>query len=103
MAVLDIDYEGRQFLLDIEDLDTDQMRTIERFGIPNLKALEERFQEGDLDALTAYYWLCLVQNGEPGARIERVRFKPLKFLVALAMAAKKIADAAEADAESGKE
>jgi len=83
MSVLEIQYEGRTFLLDIEDMTTEDARAIERFGIPNLLALEDGMKVADVKSITAYYWLCLVQNGEPGARIERVQCKPLKFLKAL--------------------
>jgi hypothetical protein len=81
---LKVTYESKEYLLDLEDMDTDQARAMERLGVPNLKALEEGIGAGDVDALTVAYWLMLTQNGEPGARIERVKFKPIKFLRALA-------------------
>lgn len=84
MAAIEITYEDHEYLLDLEDMDTDQARVMERFGVPHLKALEDGMAMGDVKALTVYYWLMLVQNGESGARIERVKFKPVKFLKALA-------------------
>jgi hypothetical protein len=80
---LKITYEDREYLLDLEDLDTDQARAFERIGVKNLKAFEDGIGEGDVSALTCAYWLMLIQNGEPGARIERVKFRPIKFLKAI--------------------
>lgn len=95
--MLEISYDGRDYLLDLDDLDQEQARAMERFGVPNLKALEEGISEGDLSALTVAYWVMLVQNGEPGARLERVRFKPIKFIKAIGVAAL-AAEKAEKDA-----
>ena len=75
---MNVKYEGQEFDLDLEDMDTDQARAMERFGVPNLKALEDGVAEGNLDALTVVYWLMLQQNGD-GTRIDRVKFKPIKF------------------------
>lgn len=94
---LDLHYEGKDYTLDLEDLDTDQMRAAERFGLPNLRALEEGIEAGDLVALTVAYWLMLVQNGEPGTRLERVKFKPIKFLRAWGEAARRELDEAVED------
>lgn len=95
MAVLDVTYEGKDYLLDLEDMDTDDARAMERVGVKNLKALEEGISQGDVNALTVAFWLMLKQNGEPGARIERVRFKPIKFIMALAVASEKAKDDGE--------
>lgn len=84
---LHVNYDGREYDLDLEDLDMAQGRAMERFGVPNLKALEEGIAEGDLSALTVAYWVMLQQNGEPGARLERVNFKPIKFIKAVGEAA----------------
>jgi hypothetical protein len=97
MAALEIEYEDRIYLLDLEDMEIEHVRAMERFGIASLKALEERFAEGDLNAILVYYWLCLVQNGEPAARLERVRCRPIKFVKAMGVAAKKAAKAAESE------
>lgn len=95
MAVLDLTYEGKSYLLDLEDMDTDEARAMERFGVPSLKALTEGVAEGNVDSLTVIYWLMLRQNGEPGARLERVKFKPIKFLQAFGAAKPVKADGAE--------
>lgn len=97
MAVLEVKYEGKEYLLDVEDMDTDDARAMERIGVKNLKALQDGISEGDTSALTVAYWLMLKQNGEPGARIERVKFKPIKFLMAVALAGEKAAEDETAD------
>lgn len=83
-----ITYDKREYILDLDDMDTDEARAMERFGVPNLKAFEDGIGEGDTDSLTVAYWLMLKQNGEPGVRIDRVKFHPIKFLKALGKAAK---------------
>lgn len=95
MAALKINYEGNEYFLDLEDMDTNEARTIERSGVKNLKALEEGVGEGDVACLNALYWLMLVQNGEPGARIDRVSCKPIKFLRALGEASQEAAESGE--------
>lgn len=86
MAVLKISYEDREYDLDLDEMDTDQARAMERFGVKNLKALEEGLLEGDIGPLQVAYWLMLTQNGEPGARLERMKFKPMKFAKGIALA-----------------
>ena len=98
MAALDIDYDGTKYLLDMEDLTTDQLRAAERFGVKNLKELEVGVAEGDASALQVTYWVMLRQNGQEGQRLERVSFKPVKFLHALATAAQSEADRVKAEA-----
>jgi hypothetical protein len=98
MAALEISYEGKDYLLDLEDMDTDEARAIERFGVKNLKALEDGIGEGDISALTVAYWLMLKQSGEPGVRLERVKFKPVKFIMALGVASQKATEDEAEDA-----
>ncbi len=100
---LHVEYDGRSYDLDLEDMDTDDARAMERFGVPNLKALEIGITEGNIDALTVAYWVMLKQNGEPGARLERVKFKPIKYIKALINATSDATEAAKAkEAEEGK-
>lgn len=99
MAILEVKYEGTEYLLDLEDMDTIQAFAMERFGVKTLRALTDGVGEGDVKALTVVYCLMLQQNGEPGARLEHVKFKPIKFLTALGTA-KPIGDD---DVEPGKE
>jgi hypothetical protein len=96
---LTVTYEGVARVLDIEDMDTDEARAMERFGVKNLKQLDEGISAGDIDALTVAFWLMLKQNGEPGVRIDHVKFKPVKFVKAL-LAAVPTKDA-EADEGNG--
>lgn len=96
MAALEISYEGKEYTLDLEDMDTDDARAMEGVGVKNLKALEDGIDEGDVSALRVAFWLMLKQSGEPGVRIERVKFKPIKFLMALAVASQNATEAAEA-------
>jgi hypothetical protein len=101
MAVMEFTYEGREFILDLEDMDTDQARAMERYGVPNLKTLTEGILNGDLKALTVLYWLALIQDGEEGTRLEKVRIKPVKLLMALT--AKKSEGSNPEDDELGKD
>jgi hypothetical protein len=96
MAGLTIDYEDHEYELDLDEMDTDQARAMERFGVKNLKTLEEGILEGDVACLQVAYWLMVVQNGEPGARLDRQKFKPMKFAKAIAMAMLLMIQAAEA-------
>lgn len=99
MAALKVNYENNEYLLDLEELDTDDTAAMARFGVKTLKAFEEGISEGDPVCLTIAYWLMLKQNGEPGARLERVKMKPIKFLKALAAAEKTGVE----DEEAGKD
>lgn len=87
MALL-IKYDDREYILDLEDMDDDEARAMERFGVKNLREFDEGISDGDLDALTVAYWLMKKQNGEPGVRLERMKFRPIAFLHALGEAAK---------------
>jgi hypothetical protein len=86
MAALKVEYEGESYTLDLEDMDTDEARAMERYGVPNLKALEDGVSVGDVSALTVMYWLMLRQSGEGDVRLDRVKIKPVKFIHALAAA-----------------
>lgn len=95
MALL-VTYEDVEYVFDIEDMDTDEARAMERYGVKNLKALEEGISEGEVDALSVAFWLMRRQNGEPGARLDHVKFKPVKFIKSL-MAAKLSEDVEESE------
>jgi hypothetical protein len=97
---LHVTYDGREYDLDLEDMDTDDARAMERFGVPNLKTLELGITEGSIDALTVAYWMMLKQNGEPGARLERVKFKPIKYIKALITATSDAAEKAKAEEDA---
>jgi hypothetical protein len=89
MAVLEIVYEGDDYLLDLDDMDLNDGRAMERFGVKHLRALEEGISAGEVDALTVAYWQMLKQSGQPGARLDHVVFKPVKFIKALVEASAK--------------
>lgn len=91
-----IEYEGKSFDLDIEELEVDEARVIKRYAGMTLKGFEEGLAEGDPDALTCLYWLILRQNGEEH-NIERIKFKPVKLARAVSVAQE--AEAAKAKAE----
>src|ERR1700761_6129146 len=92
---MQVEYEGKTYDLDLEDMDTDEAAVIERSGVPNLQELENGVARGDLTALRAVFWLMLHQAGET-VRIDRVKYRPVKFLRALAKASE---DEAKAKAE----
>lgn len=102
---LHVEYEGKEYDLDLEDMDTDEARAMERFGVKSLQMLEEGIVSGEIDALIVAYWIMLRQNGEPGARLDRMRIKPLKFVKALLAAAaeNKKAEEAKKKAEGGED
>lgn len=97
-----VNYENVERSLDIEDMDLAQARAMERFGVKNLKQLDTGIADGDVDALTVAFWLMLVQNEQPGARLDHVSFKPVKFVKAL-LAAQKTGDSAEAESQGNDE
>lgn len=95
-----IKYEERELVFDIEDMDTDQARAMERFGVPNLKALQDGIFAGDVSALTVCYWLAMDQSGEAAVRLDQVKFKPAKFLAEFGKAQKAEVEAAKKAAEA---
>lgn len=85
---MDIVYEGKSYVLDLEDMDTHDTAVMEREAkIPTLVALEEGIQTGSVNALVFCFWLALKQSGEP-VRYSNVSVKPIKFLRAIADAVK---------------
>lgn len=92
MALVRVEYDGKQYAFDMEDMTTNDAEVMEQAGIPTLKALAERLSEGERVALTFVYWLMKRQDGSK-ARLDQVagEFKPMRFLRAL--------DEAQADTE----
>jgi hypothetical protein len=99
---LDVKYGGESYVLDMEDMDTDEARAMERYGIPDLRTLQEGIQNGKLDCLTFSFWLARRQNGEDGARLDKTTVRPVKWLNALTRASDAALKAAEAKAAEGK-
>lgn len=79
---MNVEYEGKGYIFDLEDMDTDDAAVMEAAGIPNLKALGERLVSGERIALQFTFWLMQKQGGAK-TRFEAVQFKPLRFIRAL--------------------
>ena len=91
-----IDYDGKQYEFDLDEIDVSQATTIKRkFGL-TLLSLESGLREGDPDALRCIYWLMLTQAGER-VNIDNVNFKIVKFANAIQQANIREAEAAEAE------
>lgn len=80
-----IKYEDQWYTLDLQEMTLDDAKAMEDVGIPNLKELEAGISTGDLNALTVAFWQMQKQSGQD-VELLKVRFKPLKFLVACAEA-----------------
>jgi hypothetical protein len=77
-----LNYEGRDYTFDLEEITLQQARTIKSQCGITLLGLEAGLENGDPDALRAIFWLMLVQNGEQ-ADIDRVDCKIVKFARAI--------------------
>lgn len=100
---MNVNYEGKIYAFDLEDIDIDQATVIKRkFGL-TLLSLEAGLREGDPDALRAIYWIMLTQDGQR-ANIDNVKFKIVKFANAIQQANEDEIVAAEEKAKAeGKE
>ena len=88
-----INYEGRVYDLDFEEITLKQLSVIKNFCHISLNGLQAGLAEGDADALRAFFWLMQVNSGFKVA-IQDVDFKVLKFASAIQQAS---AEEAEAD------
>jgi hypothetical protein len=79
---VNINYEGKDYGLDLDDVDISQATTIYRKFNLTLLGLEVGLREGNPDALRAIYWLMLSQDGQR-VNIDNVIFKIVKFANAL--------------------
>lgn len=101
---LAIEYRGREYTLDLEEMTLEEGRVMEKHGVPNLMALEEGIGRGDVSALSVAFWIMLRQSGQPDQRIDRIEgagFMPIKFLKALIRATQD--QAPEGDGEGNAE
>lgn len=99
MSVMHINYDGKEYTFDLEEIDVRQAGIIkDKCGL-TLMGLEAGLSEGDPAALRAVYWLMLCQNEEK-ADIEQVNFKIVKF--ARAVDAASTTEDDEAEAPKGK-
>jgi hypothetical protein len=79
---MQITYDSTTYTLDLEEIDNLEAHTIKRYAGLTLAGLEKSLAEGDVDGLQSLFWLMLHQSGE-NHNIERVRFKPLRFAMAI--------------------
>jgi hypothetical protein len=84
---MNIDFEGREYTLDLDDITVAQAKVIKVHRQLTLKGLSEGLNELDPDALVAVYWLMRVQSGDTGIDIDRIDFPAIKFAEAVAKAA----------------
>ncbi len=87
-----IQFEDREYDLDLDEIDVAQAKVIKIHRGLTLKGLSDGLNELDADALAAAYWLMCVQSGLTGVNIDQVNFKIIRFAEAIA----KAAEAAEA-------
>jgi hypothetical protein len=93
-----IDFEDREYVLDLDDITVAQAKVIKVHRGLTIKALSEGLSELDADSLVAVYWLMKIQSGETGIDIDRVDFKAVRFAEAMAIAAQaEAADKTEDD------
>lgn len=92
---MQVEYDSKTYTLDLEEIDNLEAHTIKRYAGLTLAGLERSLAEGDPEGLQSLYWLMLHQSGEVH-NIDKVRFKPIKFAMALGEA-QKATVAAEAD------
>ena len=82
-----VDFEDKQYNLDIEDIDVRQAMVIKVKTGFNLLQWQAALEQADVDAIKALYWLMLAQNGV-AADIDIVNFKIIKFANAVKAAQK---------------
>lgn len=82
-----VDFEGRQWNLDIEEIEVAQAMVIKVKTGYNLLQWQAALEQADVDAIKALYWLMLAQNGV-GSDIDRVNFKLIRFVNAVKAAEK---------------
>ena len=84
---MNVDFEGKTYALDIEDIDVRQAMVIKVKTGYNLLQWQAALEQADVDAIKALYWLMLAQNGV-GSDIDQVNFKLIKFANAIKAAQK---------------
>ena len=62
-----IDFEGRDWKLDLDAVGIDEWRIVKRNYKMTPKAVQNGVDEADPDSMTVIYWLMLLQNGQAGA------------------------------------
>lgn len=82
MAAMTVKYDGETYLFDMEDITVGQARTLKTVFDVTMGTLGEKLGDQDPDAMTAVYWLMMVQNDNP-VPIDQIDFKIIKFANAL--------------------
>jgi hypothetical protein len=85
---MEVDYEGKVYDLDFDEVTVQQAKVIKVHCGLSLKGLEQGLADGDADALRALFWLMTVNSGET-ASIDTIDFKIVKFSKAIQEAAEK--------------
>jgi hypothetical protein len=82
-----INFDGKQYSLDVDEIDVAQAMVIKVKTGFNLLQWQAALEEGDVLAVKALYWLMLAQNGI-ASDIDLVNFKLVRFIEAVGEASK---------------
>lgn len=82
-----INFDGKSYNLDVDEIDVAQAMVIKVKTGFNLLQWQAALEEGDVLAVKALYWLMLAQNGI-ASDIDLVNFKLVKFIEAVGEASK---------------
>ena len=85
---MQVTWDGEDYLLDLDDMDTTEARYIKKKTGYNPVELQEAMFGIDADAMSAIYWLMLKQSGKPMVNFENVNIKLVKFAEAVVAAYK---------------
>lgn len=92
-----VNFEGRDWTLDLDEIDYSQAKALKRQHGLTLIALQDGLKQADPDALGALYWLMKAQSGV-AVDMNKVNFKIVQFGIALSDASdREEAEAAEVD------
>ena len=80
-----VEFEDREWTLDIDEIDVAQAMVIKVKTGFNLLQWQAALEQGDVSAAKALYWLMLAQNGV-NKDLDMVNFKVLKFIAAVGKA-----------------
>lgn len=95
-----VNFEDRDWNLDVDELDVAQAMVIKVKTGFNLLQWQAALEAGDVLAAKALYWLMLAQNGI-SADIDLINFKVLKFIAAVGQAALADKQSGEKDPTGG--
>jgi hypothetical protein len=80
---MELDYEGKKYTIDLDEMDVKQARTIKVATGLTVMGLQKGMVEVDPDAMVGLYWYMKTTNGER-CNIHDVNFKVAAFSNALA-------------------